>query len=322
MYKELIREKLFEQEEIYQRIKAGDLSSVQYLAYRDEEWGTRDANYLNRMRIAYYLLYAGIDDEDTIVRLFQEELKDRKTNSFQGIGNTLNVLTAILQRYNSNGRYDALYDEAKSANFDCACGYDKRFQIDNEIDSLDLLESIYLAQDLEYKDVMEVIVGVWKNSIKEWTESNRTTLIRFNSFLGKEQDNEAIYKELLENAMMSGKTFNIVSVYNKVIRYYIDSKQFVAAESYLHEMIETVDFGEIERIRLFSDVLEECCDLICNAVESSSDLWVWTKPYLQKRSNMYGNLYTKGIAAAKATNDSYATQLEQEYVAWKTKMKL
>ena len=110
------------------------------------------------MRLAYYLLYAQIDDEDTIVYLFQEELKDRKSNSFQGIGNTLNVLTSILKRYNDDGRYNEMLEEAKNANFDYACGYDKNYWIDDEIDSLDLMDCIFLSQDLEYKDVMELLV--------------------------------------------------------------------------------------------------------------------------------------------------------------------
>ncbi len=42
---------------------------------------TSDANYVNRMRMAYYLLYAKIDDENMIAYLFQEELKDRESNS-------------------------------------------------------------------------------------------------------------------------------------------------------------------------------------------------------------------------------------------------
>lgn len=196
------------------------------------------------MRLAYYLLYAQIDDEDTIVYLFQEELKDRKSNSFQGIGNTLNVLTSILKRYNDDGRYNEMLEEAKNANFDCACDYDKNYWIDDEIDSLDLMDCIFLSQDLEYKDVMELLVDKWKDSITDWADANRTALIRFNSFLGKEQENETIYKVLLDNAVISGKTFNIVSAYNKVIRYFIDIGQFETAASYLRKMIVTTNFKE------------------------------------------------------------------------------
>ena len=150
MYTVLVKDKIFEQSEVYRALKSGVTASVQYCGYKDEKWGTKDANYLNRMRLAYYLLYAQIDDEDAIVYLFQEELKDRKSNSFQEIGNTLNVLTSILKRYNNDGRYNGMLEEAKNANFDCACGYDKNYQIDDEVDSLELLDCIFLSQDLEY----------------------------------------------------------------------------------------------------------------------------------------------------------------------------
>ncbi len=274
------------------------------------------------MPLAYYLLYAQIDDEDTIVYLFQDELKDRKSNSFQGIGNTLNVLTSILKRYNDDGRYNEMLEEAKNANFDCACGYDKNYWIDDEIDSLDLMDCIFLSQDLEYKDVMELLVDKWKDSITDWADANRTALIRFNSFLGKEQENETIYKVLLDNAVISGKTFNIVSAYNKVIRYFIDIGQFETAASYLRKMIVTTNFKDVEKIRLFGDVLEECFEIISGGAKDSTELWKWAKPYLQKRTNMYGNLYTKGIAAAQVVGDSYATQLEQEFIEWKKKVGL
>ncbi len=317
MNSELVKEKLFEQSKVYQALKSGEYSQVQYVEHYDKVWGRRDRNYLNRMRLAYYLLYAHIDDENTVVYLFQEELKDRKSNSFQGIGYTLNVLTSILNEYNIAGKYDGILDEAKNANFDCACGFDKSYKMDNDISSLDLMDCIYLSQDLEYKDVMEVLVNRWKSSIVQWTDANRKTLIGFNSFLGKELENKEIYEKLLENALAIGKTFDIVSAYNKMIQYYIDSKQFEIAYDYLKRMIDTTDFKEIERIRLFASVLEECFDIICGGVRNSLELWEWARPYLSKRTNMYGNLYKKGIAAAKCVNDPCSEKLKLEYKDWK-----
>ena len=95
MYLSLIKDKLFEQAEVYNRVKRGDISSVQYKKLYDAKWGTRDENYTNRNRLVHYLLYAHIDDEQMIIFLFEEEIKDRETNSFQGIGQSLNVLTTI-----------------------------------------------------------------------------------------------------------------------------------------------------------------------------------------------------------------------------------
>lgn len=317
MNSELVKEKLFEQTKVYQELKSGEYSQVKYVEQYDKVCGKSDRNYLNRMRLAYYLLYAHIDDENAVVYLFQEELKDRKSNSFQGIGNTLNVLTAILNKYNVAGKYDRMLDEAKNANFDCACGFDKNYKIDNEISSLDLMDCIFLSQDLDYKDVMEILVNSWKKSVTQWTDTNRKTLIRFNSFLGKELENREIYETLLESAITIGKTFEIVSAYNDVIQYYIDSKNIENAYFYIKRMIDTTDFKEIERIRLFDAVLEECFDIICGDARNSLELWKWAKPYLSNRNNMYGNLYTKGIAAARCVNDPYSEKLELEYRKWK-----
>ncbi len=57
MYADLVRNKLLEQQEIYQLLKEDDYSTVCYNGYRDEKYGLRDKNYTNRMRLAYYLLY-------------------------------------------------------------------------------------------------------------------------------------------------------------------------------------------------------------------------------------------------------------------------
>lgn len=319
-YAELLWEKLFEQAGAYEALKGGDTSRVRYDGYRDKEWGIRDKNAKNRMRLAYYMLYSRIDDEAAVTYLFREECRDRRTNSFQGIGFTLNVLTAILNRYCADGKYDELFEEAKNANFDCACGYDKDYRMCDEIASLDLMDCIFLSQDLDYKDVMEVLVEEWKNGMTEWTDECRTTLIGFYSFLGKEQEKEALYKELLENAVRSGNNLQIVSAYNKVVRYYIDRKQFETARFYLQEMITKTNLKAVWGIRLFDKALEACLEIICGDPKEAPELWKWAKPYLQKRTDRYGNLYTKGIAAAKCVGDPYAAQLEQEYLSWKAEI--
>lgn len=319
MYLNLIKNKLFEQSEVYNRVKRGDCSSVQYKKLYDAKWGTRDENYTNRNRLAHYLLYAHIDDKQMILFLFEEELKDRQTNSFQGIGESLNVLTTILQRYNILGEYNKWFEKAKNANFDCACGYDAGYLIDDDIYSLDILECIYLAQKLDYKDTMDLLVMEWEAGITEWTDSVRRDLIRFNSFLGKDQENEMHYKELLKKTLKNGKTFDIVSVYNNIIKLYIKEKKFEIAYSYLKEMIETIDFRDILESRLFSSVLEESFEIICGFPQVSKELWGWSKLYLIKmeRQQMFGNLYKKAIVAAKCCEDSYVVQLEQDYIAWK-----
>lgn len=322
MFIEILKYKLYEQEEIYTLLKDGDGSKVCYKPYQNKEYGCQDENYTARMRLAYYILYADIDDEKIIYYLFNEELKDRKNNSFQGIGNCLNVLTCLINRYNFDGEYNNLLDEAKSANFDCQCGYEKNFYIDGDISKLDLLDCIWLVRDLNYKDTMAAIVDIWKESITQWDDSSRNILLGFNSFLGRETENEAIHRKLLESTLKTGKISETVMQYNKIINYYIAEKQYETAYRWLKQMTDTTNFESIIRIRLFSSVLEECCDIACSYPEKSEELWQWTKPYILTRTNMYGNLYTKAIAAAKAAKDSYADILAKEYDKWKKEMKI
>lgn len=75
MYYDVLKNKIFEQSEVYDKVKNGDRSSVVWKEFHDVKWGTRDSNYLNRNRLAHFILYAKIDDEETIKFLFEEELQ-------------------------------------------------------------------------------------------------------------------------------------------------------------------------------------------------------------------------------------------------------
>lgn len=85
MGKEQLKSKIEEQQTVYQALKAGNDGTVRYKEFHNGEWGTDDENYTNRLRLAYYLLYCHIEDEEAVVFLFGEELKDRERNSFPGM---------------------------------------------------------------------------------------------------------------------------------------------------------------------------------------------------------------------------------------------
>ena len=72
MIRNKLREKINEQQNVYEALSAGDAGQVCYREFQNGEWGTDDANYTNRLRLAYYLLYNRIDDERAVVYLFQE----------------------------------------------------------------------------------------------------------------------------------------------------------------------------------------------------------------------------------------------------------
>lgn len=315
---QLLRNKLSQQKEVYEMLSENRLSSVCYKEYKDKTYGVRDEHYTNRLRLSYYLLYENIDDEKAIAALFKEELKDRQTNSFQGIGLTLEILTQLLRKYNTDEKYTPLFQQAKEANFDCHCGYDADKEINAVLEDNSLLDCIFIAQDLEYRDIMEELVDQWKQTITQWDNTNRKTLIRFNSFLRKEEENENIYKQILAS-VNKNKVFDIASAYKDIIGYYIEIKDYKTAYKYLKELLNRYNLDAIKNIRLFAYFLEFGLDIAINEPETSSELWSWIKPELQCRKNMFGNLYTKGIAAAKLLHDPYAKQLINEFENWKNK---
>ena len=103
-YIERLRNKLSKQREVYERLKLNDSATVCYHEKIDKEWGVGDANYTNRLRLTYYLLYEKINDEAAFAYLFQEDLKDRENNDFQGIWHDhsdINVFAAKAQRQSS-----------------------------------------------------------------------------------------------------------------------------------------------------------------------------------------------------------------------------
>ena len=78
-----------------------------------------DKNHTSRKKLCYALTYnvCEIMDKEKIIReLFIEELKDRETNSFQGIGDNLEMLTSLLLEI-GNPSDKPLFERANNANF-------------------------------------------------------------------------------------------------------------------------------------------------------------------------------------------------------------
>lgn len=127
-YTEELKRVIFGYGNEVRRYLSGDKSDYIYCAQRSEKSGTSDKNYANRTRLCYALYYnmCGAPDKTALVReLFIEELKDRETNSFQGIVDNLEILTSMLIELGEPSDSE-LFKRAKNANFDCACGYEPR----------------------------------------------------------------------------------------------------------------------------------------------------------------------------------------------------
>ncbi len=238
-------------------------------------------------------MYWKIKDKDAVAYLFQEELKDRENNSFQGIGSTIRILTMLLQRYNAGHKYDDLFERAKNANFDCACGYDA-----------------------------EELVDEWKDEGKDradWNLAKRSRLMGFYTYLGREAENESLCQEQLAETVAEGGIKEIISAYRDMIHHYLRVEDYERAACYCRIVIQSTDYKQVRRLRLFGDILEGCMEVIAQKPAGTFDLWEWTKGELEgkPRINRYGDLYTKGIAAARAVGDPFADKLEQEYLDWR-----
>ena len=144
-YQKLLK-KLFEKydEELALALD-GNIEQYCYKEIYTKEYGTSDANYKNRLRLSYAILYTKKYEENfridgLILKLFNEELFDRESNSFQGIGRCLEILTELMNKYDVPDR-DMLFERAKKANFDCYCGYNSEY-VSPTLESYNIEEAI------------------------------------------------------------------------------------------------------------------------------------------------------------------------------------
>lgn len=150
-----------------QKYISGDKSDYIYSGEKSEEHGTFDRNYENRARICYALLYdvcgmSAADKKALVRELFCEELKDRETNSFQGIGDNLEMLTSLLLELGEPSDSE-LFKRAKNANFDCACGYELRILKTQPLDEFSLIDCIYALSDLGETELMFKLTDEFKS---------------------------------------------------------------------------------------------------------------------------------------------------------------
>lgn len=321
MYQDIIRSKLAEQAEVLDRALAGDLSSVRYTAEHTPGQGTSDRNFINRLRFVFFLLFERVDQEALVKTLFEEELKDRETNSFQGIGKGLEALTLLLRRYNADGSCDALIERAKNANFDCCCGYNSDVDFPEDLSAYTLKDCIYLALELQYLDEARELVDLWRAGVTEWNASAWHTLAYFNDRVGRSAENEAPYQALLDFARQEGQAFQIASASQDLFRHYIQSARWPEALRTFQTLQSEIDFSLVERYNLMSFLLEDCMDFVSGCPEPARAVWDWAKPRLRKKSdNLYGRLYKKAIDVARRLDEPFSAEMAEAYAVWKQKV--
>jgi len=98
-----------------------------YKETKSESRGSHDKNEKTRYAIFLSLQYDLKDTDEELVRyLYKEEIKARENDDFQGIGESLWLASYLLSKF-KNPKDILLFHNAKHANFDTACGFDREF---------------------------------------------------------------------------------------------------------------------------------------------------------------------------------------------------
>ena len=321
MYRQKLLDKINEQKAVYEKVLSGDFETVRYKKGYREEWGVSDENYINRMRLAYYLIFNGIDNEDLTRRLLEYEVIDRETDDFQGIGDTLNILTVILKKFNADGKYNDLFERAKYANFDCSCGYDAEdCAFDDHIDNYDLDDCIWLAYGMDFKELQFELLDIYTSTITELTVDVCSQMIGYYSVgIGRDSEMEKYYLKFFEYNKNSDNQYARFTAYLNLLKFYLKIKNYQSAYHIFNSAVN--DLTEEVILTLIDTDLMDCgCDIVINmssAANTVNDVWDWVKRHIQIHKTLYGNLYEKTIKAAQAMNDPYADKLGKDYAEWK-----
>lgn len=284
----------------------GEIKSFCYLQKKDKEWGICDKNYQNRLGLSYVLIFfeeklEKAKLEPLVRRLFQEELKDRTTDSFQGIGQALNNLTYLLAKYQRQ-EDNALFEQAKHANFDCYCGYEvpktgEKMQLFDSIEDM-----IYVAIDLRETKTAIELIEIWKQQQVILTLNHYHTLLYWMKQLEQDDDVLLCRKQILELTKKEKDEWDCCSAYMGYIQALIERKDFEQASELFLQMMPRLPLAKQNwySFGLGKTVLEGCVDLILCQNVYAEYLWLWVKPYIKRTSGQFPRiLYQKAIKAAK-----------------------
>ena len=296
---------------------AGSLLPYCYQEGEDKEKGTFDKNYGRRQRLCYALLFFGkkhpgwTDEEyhDLVRRMFEQELMDRETNSFQGIGASLEILTQLLQAFDSP-EDKPLFERAKNANFDCSCGYVvQNYGYPDAPDVLSLEDGIYTMIDLQEKDAARQLIAIWKENKGILCTDDYRTLGNWQKWLGDKGLEADARRNELENMLLEEEknAWTICSACERLIRVLIEAGMWDEARERLMWIRQWLKPARDKwwGIGLGRFVLEDCMDLVLHGGGREKELWEWSHPFLLLAAgNMHGNLYRKAAEAARMMGDS------------------
>ena len=322
-HQELFQIMLHSFECYYQQVINGDFSQVCWSEGHHETYGIYDINYANRLKLCCYLLYCQNAPEKILIRLFEEECQNLETNSFQGVGKNIKILTYLL-----NPSPEQI-ERVKNANFDCACGYEVEMQLFRNsfkpLSEIDLEECLELAYEADEKEFALRFLDMLKKDYPLDSVANCRHLIYWNETLDRNQENELLYQKILDFAIKSQKSNEITSAYLNLIESYIEQKHFSKAYQEFEALTEW-DLSDWYGVNFFRNLLECAMELILADIPESESVWRWAKPHLKREMKnihgMYGNLYQKAIQASEKINPAFTKTIQEAYQHWKKVKKI
>lgn len=235
-YVEDLKNVIFGYSRDIKRYLSGDKEDYIYCEEKSLEHGIYDKNHKNRKRLCYALTYnvCEVTDKKNIVReLFIEELKDRETNSFQGIGDNIEMLTSLLLEIGDPSD-KTLFERAKNANFDCACGYEPRIIEPTPLDDFSLYDCINALSDLGETELMLKFTDEFKNGDLDYKALQKLRYIA-EWCTKRESDKEFAAERLYE-------------LYRKEPSIFDKNTAFHAISDYIELLIEKGDISKAEEL--------------------------------------------------------------------------
>lgn len=303
--------------------------------YSCESEDNVDKNYLLRARLSFAILYyknikALKKDavKNIIVYLFEEEIKDRKTSKYKGIGISLEVLTFLLNKYSKDNK--ALFKQAKEANTDCSIGYDSDVRFEDDIEKLNILYTIHYALELGFKDLYYELIDIWKSSIKVWDRINLERLRDFEIEVGNKEGELNANKELYsiakdnyeknkKNVLLSKKNlFYLLSYLGNYIENLVRLSKYDEAYDIL---ISNID--DIKNIDAFYNInagilIVDCAlKIILNKdnIDKDNVLWKFSKIAFSNEHLSYAKaVYDNFIKCAEKKNDLEMKEKVLKYI--------
>lgn len=303
----------------------GNIEQYCYKELYKKESGTSDANYNNRLRISYTILYIkkyedyfGI--EWLIVRLFNEEIIDRETNSFQGIGKCLEVLTELLKKYDVPDK-ELLFEQAKNANFDCMCGFDYTCGCNSEyttplIEEYTIEQAIELLISLNEKELAKKLLAEYTYSDDVYDYNKIYFCMKGFKSIGDFENELYCARTLLNMSVLTDDNLEICNRMLELIKLYNSYEQYDEASGILDMLIPRLhSIDNWYSTGLGKNSLEQCMLIILNCDSLAEDLWDWAEPFLKRIiDNMYGNLYKMAsLAAYKMADFTFSELLSDKY---------